>query len=116
MREVYFYQTWSGRSPAEQFILSLTVRQRDKILAALDAIERDEAVPAELFKKLPGTAGLWEVRVQHAGDAFRLLGFLDGPRLVVLVSGFTKKTQKLPAEEIAVAQDRRREYHRRKGT
>ncbi len=114
MREILYYRTGSGRSPVAEFIRSLTAEQRARIIAALDVVERSETVPAGLFKKLAGTAGLWEVRVQHAGDAFRLLGFLDGPRLVVLVSGFAKKKQKVPASEIDLAQARRREYRRRK--
>jgi phage-related protein len=115
MREILFFRTWSGRAPVEQFILSLSAEQRDKVYSALSVIERDENVPAHLFKKLSGTGGLWEVRVQHGGNAFRLLGFLDGPQLVVLVSGFAKKTKKVPATEINLAQERRREYQRRKG-
>ena|SRR5829696_146311 len=115
MREIQYYQTWSGRSPVEEFIRSLPEKPRNKVVAALDVIERAETSSPGLFKKLSGTGGLWEVRVQHAGDTFRLLGFLDGPRLVVLVSGFAKKTTKVPVMEINLAQERRREYERRKG-
>lgn len=115
MREIRFYRTWSGRAPAEEFILSLSEKQRDRVLSALDQIERDDSVPAHLFKKLTGTDGLWEVRVNHAGGTFRLLAFFDGPLIVVLVSGFAKKTQRLPVKEIVLAQERRRDYQRRKG-
>lgn len=115
MREILYYRTWSGRSPVEEFLRSLPVKPRNKVVAALDLIERSETVLPVLFKKLSGTGGLWEVRVQHAGDTFRLLGFLDGPRVVVLLSGFAKKTRKVPVAEISLAQERRREYERRKG-
>lgn len=43
-------------------------------------------------------------------DAFRLLGFFDGPHRLVLTSGFAKKSQAVPAREIALAERRRREY------
>jgi phage-related protein len=115
MREILYYRTWSGRSPVEEFLGSLPEKSRNKVVAALDVIERAELILPSLFKKLAGTGGLWEVRVQHVGDTFRLLGFLDGPRLVVLVSGFAKKTRKVPVAEISLAQERRREYERRKG-
>jgi phage-related protein len=115
MREILYYRTWSGRSPVEEFIRSLSAKQSNKLIVALDVIEREEAIPPGLFKKLSGTGGLWEVRVQHEGDTFRLLGFLDGPRLIVLVSGFAKKTKKVPVAEIGLAQKRRRDYERRKG-
>lgn len=114
MHEIRFYRTSSGRSPVEQFIRSLSEKQKDSVIAALELIETEDHVPREVFKKLAGTGGLWEVRAQHAGVAIRLLGFLDGPRLVVLVSGFTKKTRKVPGAEIAVAQQRRREYEERR--
>jgi phage-related protein len=115
MRAILYYRTWSGRSPVEEFIHSLPEKPRARVVAALDVIERADTVLPGLFKKLSGTDGLWEIRVQHAGDTFRLLGFLDGPRIVVLVSGFAKKTRKVPVAEISLAQERRREYERRKG-
>lgn len=55
-----------------------------------------ERVPAQYFKKLIGTTDLWEVRTQHGGDTFRLLGSFDGPHRIVLVSGFAKRTEKVP--------------------
>jgi phage-related protein len=78
-------------------------------------VEEMERVPAQCFKKLSGTEDLWEVRAQHGGDTFRLLGFFDGPQLVVMVSGFVKKTEKVPRQELALAEERRRDYLSRKG-
>ena len=114
MREIRFYRSASGRSPVEDFFDSLSAKQAQKVLWVLRLIEEMEVVPAQYFKKLPGTDGLWEARAQHGGEAFRLLGFLDGPRVVVLVSGFSKKTDALPRHEIAVAEERKREYISRK--
>ena len=114
MREIRFYQTWSGREPAVDFIRSLSPRQQKKVAWTLERIEQDERVSAKYLKKLSGTNGIWEVRVHVAGDAFRLLGFFDGPRLVVLVSGFAKKTEEVPQGEIETAHQRRQDYLRRK--
>jgi phage-related protein len=50
------------------------------------------------------------LRTQQGGDAFRLLGFFDGPMVVVLVSAFAKKTEQTPMLEIELAQQRRRDY------
>ena len=80
----------------------------------LRLVEEMERVPAQYFKKLAGTEDLWEVRVQLGGDTFRFLGFVDGPRLVVLVSGFSKKTEKVPRQDLALAEERRRDYLSRK--
>lgn len=45
---------------------------------------------------------------------FRLLGFFDDGNLVVLTNGFVKKTQKTPTEQIVLAEQRKKEYLRRK--
>ncbi len=114
MREIEFYRTWNGRSPVAEFIRSLSREQKGKVAAVLRRVEREERVPLQYFKKLHGTDGLWEVRAEVRRDAFRLLGFFDGPVLVVLVSGFAKKTEQIPRMEIATAHSRRQEYFRRK--
>ncbi len=110
MREIRFYRTRSGRSPVEEFLDSLSAKSAQKVIWVLRLVEELERVPAQYFKKLESKDGLWEIRVQQGGDTFRLLGFFDGPRLVVLVSGFAKKSQKVPAREIAVAEERRGDY------
>jgi phage-related protein len=42
------------------------------------------------------------------------LGFLDGKDLVILNHGFTKKSQKIPQNEIATAKKRKQDYYYRK--
>ncbi|UWX56887.1 type II toxin-antitoxin system RelE/ParE family toxin [Chlorobaculum sp. MV4-Y] len=51
-------------------------------------------VPAEYFKKLKNTDGIWEVRVTQGNNEFRLLGLFDDGNLVILINGFAKKSQK----------------------
>jgi phage-related protein len=116
VREIRFYQSPSGRSPVEEFLDSLPGKQAQKVVWVLRLVEELERVPEQYLKKLTGTEGLWEVRAQHGGDTFRLLGFFDGPRLVVLVSGFAKKSEKTPRQEIALAEERRRDYLSRGGS
>jgi phage-related protein len=115
VREIRFYRGRSGRSPVEEFLDSLTAKQAQKVVWALRLVEEMERVPAQYFRKLTATEDLWEVRAQHGGDTFRLLGFFDGPRLLVLVSGFAKKTEKVPRQELTLAEERRRDYLSRKG-
>jgi phage-related protein len=114
MRDIVFYQTWSGRSPAFEFIGRLPRKQRNKVVWVLGIVMQAGVVPAHYLKKLVDTEGLWEVRVEFGGDAFRLLGFFDTPAILVLVSGFAKKTEQTPATEIALAAGRRRDYFERK--
>ena len=51
---------------------------------------------------------------EFGGDAFRLLGFWDAGRLIILTNGFAKKTQKTPEREIKLAGQRKRDYLNRK--
>ena len=71
-------------------------------------------VPVQYLKKLEGTDGLWEVRTEFGGDAFRLLGFWEAGRLIILTNGFAKKTPKTPERELALAEQRRRDYLNRR--
>lgn len=110
MREIELYSTLAGRCPVMEFLEQVPKAAADKIAKVLDAVRQMDRVPEQYLKKLSGTDGLWEVRAQHGGSAYRLLGFWSGRRLVVLVSGFVKKTEAVPAREITLAQRRRREY------
>lgn len=116
VREIRFYQTEMGRSPVEEFLDALAGKQTQKLIWVLRLVEDLPLVPVQYFRKLTDTDELWEVRAQHGGDVLRLLGFFDGGGLLVLVSGFTKKSEKTPPEEIARAERRRRDYLSRKET
>jgi phage-related protein len=115
IRAIEFYQTSSGTSPVEEFLDSLSDQHAQKVAWVLRLVERLDRVPDQYLKKLVGTDQLWEIRVQAGGKNFRLLGFFDGPILLILTSGFVKKQQKTPRQEIELAQRRREEYIQRKG-
>ena len=73
----------------------------------LQLIKELPAVSGEYFKKLQNTDDLWEVRAKLDNNAFRLLGFLDDGLLVILTNGFAKKSQKTPASEIDLDEQRK---------
>ena len=79
-------------------------------------VQQLQIVPAQYFKKLVGTEYIWEVRVQIGGNIFRILGFMDRDNSLVLTNGFTKKSQKTPQQEIALAEQRRHDYYQRRVT
>ena len=60
-------------------------------------------MPKNHFKHIEGTNGLFELRISFGGDIFRVFCFFDSGKLVVLLSGFRKKTQKTPKNEIVKA-------------
>ncbi len=110
MRQINFYRTQSGHCPVEDFLDSLTGKQAQKVAWVLQLIEDLDHVPRQYFKKLVNTEGIWEIRVQAGRNIFRLLGFFDGDKLLILTSGFAKKTQKTPRQEIVTAKKRKRNY------
>jgi phage-related protein len=87
----------------EQFFRKQRQKVKDKIMWTLSLIEELEIVPETYLKHLEGTCGLYEIRVQHAGDIYRIFCFFDEGKLVVVINGFQKKTQKTPKGEIEMA-------------
>jgi phage-related protein len=69
----------------------------------LEAIETLERVPTNYLKHLEETNGLYEARIQLASNIWRVFCFFDDGKLVVLLNGFHKKTQKTPKNEIEKA-------------
>ncbi len=98
----------------EEFFDGLGSKQAQKVAWVLRLVKDLPIVPRQYFKKLEGTDDLWGVRAEFGGDAFRLLGFWDAGRLIVLTNAFAKKTQKTPHREIELAEQRRRDYLNRK--
>ena len=116
MREIIFYKTQAGKSPIEEFLDSLSSKQAQKVVWVLRLVEEMEIVPRVYFQKMVSTDDLWEVRVRAGSNIFRLLGFFDGPRVVILSHAFQKKTQKTPRPAIRLAEERKKEYFKRKTT
>ena len=63
---------------------------------------------------MEGTSGLYEARIQLGSNIWRVFCFFDKGRLVVLLNGFTKKTQKTPPNEISKALSLMKEYYEQK--
>lgn len=114
MRTIKFFKTSTGKSPVDEFLESLSTKEACKVFWVLRLVAELPSIPAEYFKKLKNTDGIWEVRASQANNEFRLLGFFDDGNLVILTNGFAKKSQKTPLEQIALAEQRKNEYIKRK--
>jgi phage-related protein len=89
----------NGRIPAREFVDSLD----DKAAARIDAfIERlrvyGNRIQGKFVKKL--TNDIFERRVKQFDRIFRVLFFYQPGMLIVITSGFQKKTQETPPGEI----------------
>ena len=59
--------------------------------------------------------GIYEVRVEIGSDIYRVFSFFDEDKIIILINGFQKKTQKTPQNEIILAEKLRKEYFDEKG-
>ena len=84
----------------EDFLDSLTSKQAKKVTWVMRLVEALDVVPTRYLKKLEASDGIWEIRVDVGGNAFRFLGFFHRGDLIVLTNGFNKKSQKTPASEM----------------
>ena len=108
-REVVAYKSYF-----EDFFREQTPKVRTKIIKVLDIIEQIDHIPSTYLKYIEGTEGLFEIRVQFGDNIFRIFCFFDGDRLVVLLTGFQKKTQKTPCRDIERAMHLMKNYYREK--
>jgi phage-related protein len=70
-----------------------------------------DRVPSNYIKLISGTKGLYEARVQLENNIWRIFCFFDEGNLVILLNGFTKKTQRTPKSEIEKAKKLMRTYY-----
>ena len=87
---------------------------KDKILWTFRIIENQQHIPSDYFGHITGPDGLYEIRVKQGSDIFRIFCFFDEGKLIVLVTGFQKKTQKTPKTEIEKALKIKNEYEQEK--
>ncbi len=114
-RTLLFYRTSEGKCPVQDFLDALPGKAVQKIAWVLRLLEDLEIVPATYFKKLVGTEEIWECKIQHGSDIYRIFCFFDSHSVIILTHGFEKKSMKTPAREIRRAETYRREYLDRKG-
>jgi len=99
----------------ENFLKDQTIKVQNKIYKVIEAIETFERVPSKYLKHISGTRGLYEARIKLASNIWRVFCFFDKGKLVILLNGFTKKTQKTPKREINKALRLMEKYYKEKG-
>ena len=111
IREVIAYE-----NHFEDFLKEQPIKVQDKIFKIIEAIETLERVPANYLKSMEGTDGLYEARIQLGSNIWRVFCFFDNGKLVILLNGFQKKTQKTPKGEIERASKLKIKYYTEKLT
>ena len=98
----------------DKFFAGQRIKVKEKIIWTLELIEDLEMVPERYLKHLTDTDGLYEIRVKSGTDIFRIFCFFDADKLVILMNGFQKKSQKTPKSKIELAIKIKSEYESEK--
>ena len=101
----------------EDFLRIQPVKVQNKIFKILEIIEYQQRIPSKYLKHVEDSDGLYEAKFALGSDIWRVFCFFDKGKLVILLNGFQKKSQKTPKEEIKLALKLKDEYYaeKRKG-
>jgi phage-related protein len=103
-RQITCYQDTRRRNPVEEFIQTLPERERVLVRARIDFLaEVGNSARGPLSKSLG--SGLFELRVKST----RIFYCFKPGGVIVLLHGFTKKSQKTPRRELQIALTRMEE-------
>ena len=109
MWNIEYYQSGASISPVEEFVDSLDAKSRARIARTLDLLEEfgiSLGMPyARHFEKQ-----LWELRIRHGRNWYRIIYFLYTGQTFILLHGFTKKTGPVPRADMETAESRRYDY------
>lgn len=99
----------------EDFLKSLPEKVQNKVYKILEVVEFQQQIPTRYIKHIEETDGLYETRFLLGSNIWRVFCFFDKGRLVILLNGFQKKSQKTPKNEIELALKLKKEYFEEKG-
>ncbi|MDP3359753.1 MAG: type II toxin-antitoxin system RelE/ParE family toxin [Lutibacter sp.] len=66
----------------------------------IEIIETYERIPSTYLKIIVGANGLYEARIKLGTNIWRMFCYFDKGKLVILLNGFTKKSQKTPKKKL----------------
>lgn len=107
--EVDYYYKEDGDCPVKEFLDSLSIKMRAKLLRMVMLLEENgNELRAPYSKALED--GIFELRAQQGTDITRILYFFVIGHKIIMTNGFVKKTQKTPQHEIELAKKYRSEW------
>ena len=112
--KVIFYEKENGDCPIEEFMNSLDIKMRAKMIGLLELLEEKGIQLREPYSKIIED-GIFEIRCKVGNNISRVLYFFYFEGKIVLTNAFTKKTQKTPIEEIKLAKKYRADFKERMG-
>ena len=104
---VRFYRAEVGRSPVLDWLRGLDKDDRHAIGLDLMRVQFGWPIGRPLVRSLKG--GMWEVRSSLPSQRIARLILCFHDQMLVVLHGFIKKTQKTPADDLALAKRRMKE-------
>jgi phage-related protein len=106
---VVFYKTESGKEPVRDWLKSLPQDEKKIIGQDIKTVQFGWPLGMPMVRKLD--RDLWEVRSSLSNRIARVI-FTVNDGIMVLLHGFIKKSQKTPANDLALAKQRLRQLRR----
>jgi phage-related protein len=100
---VVFFKSQSGKEPVREWLKSLPLQDKKAIGEDIKTVQFGWPLGMPLVRKLE--PGLWEVRSNTSSGIARVLFSVQG-EFMVLLHGFTKKSAKIPLDDLSVARRR----------
>lgn len=113
---IEYYVSENGKCPIMEFIDSLSPESKAKYIFIADLLtDYGLNVREPYVKPITGTRKLFEMRIKDKQNIHRIFYFAFTGKTLVLLHGFTKKTDKTPSREIDIAEKRMKDFIARKG-
>ena len=111
IREIFYYKNFYLN-----FFDTLKPNVKKKLNWALQLLSTIDRVPEKYFKHMTGSSGIFEIRVEVGSEIFRVFSFFDKGKLIILLNGFQKKSQKTPRNKLELAEKLKKQYFDEIGT
>ena len=111
---VEFYYTSDGNSPIEEFLSSLDIKMRAKIVSLMEVLE-EKGTTLRMPYSEHLDDGIFELRCKLGSNITRSLYFFYNNGRIIFTNGFVKKSQKTPKNVITLAKQYRKNFLEREG-
>ncbi|MBP9854460.1 MAG: type II toxin-antitoxin system RelE/ParE family toxin [Candidatus Omnitrophica bacterium] len=101
--KVVFYQTAAGHEPVREWLKSLSKEERKLLGEDIKTVQFGWPIGMPIVKKLDNR--IWEIRTKLRDKTSRVL-IAVYEQNIVLLHGFTKKSRKIPKNDLDLARQR----------
>ena len=110
--DIELYSTKNGEEVVADYLSTLPSKDLAKVMRDIDLLsEYGTALHEPQTKHIDGA--IWELRTKFSTNIYRIFYFIRQNNKIILLHGFTKKTQKTPQREIDIAKKRMDDYQNR---